>query len=215
MIPKISSLEPNRARYAADPFGYSALAWDRWTLAAKVSGVSDGPQGPPRADDLKTPTLWLAHAHALSEAASTIVRNEPSFDSIPRVIRGICDGQYCAVGLMLVGYSLEVALKAMLLVTMGVAGYSEVEKTFHHHKLTRLAELVPDLSEKDQAILECLTEFVIWAGRYPDPGRNRLEDLEKIFALSEKHQVAGRDLFAVSARVMAHAQVLVERMNSR
>ncbi len=211
MTPIEEFLEPNRARFAADPFGYSALAWDRWTLAVKASGVRDGPDGRPGGNDLKSPILWMTHAHALSEAAATLVRAEPTFDSMPPITRGICDGQYCAVSLMLVGYSLEVSLKAMLLLKLGQAGYAEVESSFRHHKLTRLSEFIPALSEKDKAILECLTEFVIWAGRYPDPGANRLQDLEKIFGLSESHQIAGRDLFELSSRVMSYIQTIIDR----
>ena len=76
---------------------------------------------------------------------------------------------------------------------------------FKHHRLEELAGFMPNLSEKDQAILGLLTDFVMWAGRYPDPGSGREQQAEAIFAVSEKHQIAGRDLFDLASRVMEHA----------
>jgi hypothetical protein len=109
---------------------------------------------------------------------------------------------------MLVGYSLEICLKAMLILTKGVEAYTSSEKRYLHHRLEELAEFIPDLDAKDKAILRVLTQFTTWAGRYPDPGSGREDNAEAIFALSERHQVAARDLFALAARVMNHSQKL-------
>jgi hypothetical protein len=94
-------LGPNRARFDADPFGYSALAWTRWAIAQNLAGINVDPEKPPSSADLKSPVLWLTHAHALSEAAAKVVRGEPSlehwaspdipdtFDSVEEDIGGV------------------------------------------------------------------------------------------------------------------------------
>ncbi len=108
---------------------------------------------------------------------------------------------------MLVGYSLEICLKGLLILAKGVM--IEEERTHQHHKLERLAEQVPDLSAKDKAILRALTHFTEWAGRYPDPGAGRDAKVEEVFTLAEQHQVTARELFALAARVMQHTNAVV------
>lgn len=200
---------PNRTRFAADPFGYSALAWHKWGTAQTIAGLPVDPKDSPSSADLKAPILWLAHAHALSEAAVTVIRSEPTWENMPLSVHGVCDSQYCATGLMLVGYSLEICLKGLLILTKGVEAYASEEKQFRHHKLERLAEQVPNLSAKDRAILSVLTHFTEWAGRYPDPGSGKDEKVEEIFTLAEQHQITARDLFVLSARVMKHTAIVV------
>ena len=202
-------LQPNRRQFEGDPFGYSALAWQKWATGAALAGQSLNPSAPPTSDDLKSPVLWLTQAHAMAEAARTVLQNAPNLTHLPSIIRGACDSQYCAVGLMLVGYSLEICLKAMLILQHGVEQYSADERKYKHHKLVKLSEFMGDLSEKDKAILTLLTSFLTWAGRYPDPGSGREDDAQEIFALSERHQIAARDLFALAARVMRHVNTLV------
>lgn len=202
-------LSPDRNGFAADPFGYSALAWHRWGAAQLLAGFAPDPKDFPTSSDLKTPVLWLAHAHALSEAAVAVLRKEPSWESMPPSIRAACDSQYCAAGLMLVGYSLEVCLKGLLLLSLGAETYTKQERSFQHHKLERLAEQVPDLTPKDVATLRALTHFVEWAGRYPDPGSGRDPKVEEVFRLAEEHQITARDLFALATRVMKHTQAVV------
>jgi len=70
-------------------------------------GFPIDPTKPPTPQDLKDPILWLCQANALQEAAVVLVKNEPSFDKMPSSVRGMCDTQYCAVALMLIGYSLD------------------------------------------------------------------------------------------------------------
>lgn len=202
-------LMPNRQGFAADPFGYSALAWHRWGLARELSGFPVDLESPATSDELKSPVLWLAHAHALSEAAVAVVESEPPFDSMPNLLKGVCDSQYCAVGLMLVGYSLETCLKAMLIIRKGVEAYSEEEPSHRHHRLEELAAIVPDLGPKDRAVLRTLAHFVTWAGRYPDPGAGREKKLEEVYQSAEKHQITASDVFALAARVMRHAREVV------
>ncbi|MFT3735012.1 MAG: hypothetical protein QM776_08310 [Rhodocyclaceae bacterium] len=204
----MKKLQPDRDAFAADPFGYAALAWQRWAIALELAGEPIDSLRPPTTEDLKSPLLWLSQAHALSEAAVTVLRADPKVEHLPLLTRGVCDSQYRAVGLMLVGYSLEMCLKGMLILEKGVQLYSAEEKSHKHHRLVELAELVPSLNEKDKAILQLLTEFVYWAGRYPDPGSGREDNLEAIFSVSERHQIAAKDLFGLASKVMQHAAVL-------
>jgi hypothetical protein len=208
-------LEPDRAKFAADPFGYSALAWYKWGTARTIAGYPVDPKAFPTSADLKSPIFWLTQAHALSEAAAAVFNKQPNWEAIPLPVRSMCDSQYCAAGLMLVGYSLEICLKGMLILTKGVESYTNDERQFQHHKLDRLAKLVPGLSEKDKAILHVLTHFTEWAGRYPDPGSGRDAKVEEIYSLSEQYQIAGRDLFALAARVMKHTQMVVNENTSK
>jgi len=110
---------------------------------------------------------------------------------------------------MIIGYSLEVCLKAMILLRIGAEEFTKQEKEHFHHKLEELANFIPDLGKKDKAILKGLSHFVVWAGRYPDPGSRRLNNAVDVFELSERHQISAKDLFALSARVMKHVQKVV------
>ncbi|BCO27057.1 hypothetical protein MIZ03_1944 [Rhodoferax lithotrophicus] len=202
-------LAPNRHGFEADPFGYAGLAWTRWAIAQNVAGFNVDPEKPPTSQDLKSPILWLSHAHALSEAAANVIRGEPNLAHLPVFTKGVCHSQYFAVGLMLVGYSLEICLKGMLILRKGIDTYTADERTHKHHDLVRLAEFVPDLDEKDKATLRLLTYYLVWAGRYPDPGSGREDQTQTIFALSERHQIAGKDLFALAARVMGYVRTVV------
>ena len=201
---------PDRAGFAQDPGGYASLAWMKWAIAQNLAGMPIDPEKPPSATDLKSPVLWLAQAHALSEAAITLIRNEPEFGLMPQEMRGVCDSQYCAVALMLVGYSLEVCLKAMVIIREGVEAYLAMEKDYKHHRLSKLASFIPDLSTKDHAILDMLTHFVTWAGRYPDPGSGRVKSSEEIYKMSEAHRISAHDLFELSSRVMSYVRQLVD-----
>jgi hypothetical protein len=209
---KLHSLQkqllPNREAFAADPFGYSSMAWMKWALAQEIAGIAADPSVPPTSRELKNPVLWLTQAHALSEAAAVVLRGSPQLDHLPIFVRGVCDSQYCAVGLMLVGYSLEICLKAMIILQKGVDEYESEERSHRHHKLVKLSEFIPELSEKEKAILILLTHFLEWAGRYPDPGSGRETNAKSLFDLSEMHQVSARDLFSLAARVMGYVKVL-------
>lgn len=205
-------VRPDRDAFGKDPFGYSTLAWHKWGIAQVMAGFEFNPAREPSPADLKSPILWLAQAHALSEAATTLIRVTPDWGVMPFEIRGVCDTQYCATALMLVGYSLEVSLKAMRLLDVGVAAYTVDEKKFHHHRLQDLASVVPGLSDRDLAILEALSHFVTWAGRYPDPGNGRMSHLQGLLKAAETHRIAARDVFELSARIMRHLMVVVSKL---
>lgn len=210
MHPLEPLVHPNRNAFAADPFGYGASAWRKWENACLVAGVRKSIKEMPTDDDLKSPILWLCHAQALTEAAIHLVRTEPNFESMPVPVRGVCDCQFIATALMLVGYSLEVCLKGFIIITHGVEFYKENEKAHRHHELVKLAELVPSLTEKDKAILMALTHFTKWAGRYPDPGTKYFSHTAEIFRLSETHRITAGELFRLAARIMGVAKKLVE-----
>ena len=129
----IDLLAPSRESFNKDPAGYAALAWMRWAIAQNVAGLSVDPAQPPKPEDLKDPVLWLTQAQALSISAATLVKHEPKFDEMPLPLRGVCDSQYCAVILMLVGYSLEVSLKAMIIIRDGVEMFMQMESKHQHH----------------------------------------------------------------------------------
>ena len=202
-------LHPNVEGFERDPFGYSAMAWQKWGAVAAKNGHYIDISKAPTEHDLKNPILWLSHARALSTAAVCLVRNDPPLEDHPAELRTICHTQYYAVMLMLVGYSLEVCLKAMLLIKIGADAYIAQERKTHHHNLNDLSSFIPDLSEKDRAILKGLTHFVTWAGRYPDPGSKRIAAAEDIFTISETYQISGKDLFHLSSRVMQHTAKII------
>ena len=208
-------LEPNRKQFDADPIGYSALAWYRWGLAQSLVGIPVDLEKPPTNKDLNSPVLWMTHAHAMSEAAIAVIKSNPNLDHIPINLSGVCDSQYCAVGLMLFAYSLEISLKSMLILNHGIDAYLSKEKKYRHHRLEKLAEFMPGLNDKDVAILRALTHFSMWAGRYPDPGSGREQHSQEIFELAEKNQITGKDLFQLGNKVIAHVdQIILEGKGS-
>ncbi|NTV51202.1 MAG: hypothetical protein HGA20_16365 [Geobacteraceae bacterium] len=208
-----SSQQLNSKEFAADPLGYSALAWHKWELLASTNGLPMDISKLPTVADLKNPVLWLSHANALSEAGISLVRHPPNFESIPSEIRTICHSQYHAVALMLVGYSLEVCLKAMILIKLGVDEFIRQEKNHFHHRLEELASFIPNLSIKEQAILRGLSHFIVWAGRYPDPGSMRLSNAVDVFEISEQHEINAKDIFDLSAKVMQYVQTVVDKLD--
>ncbi len=203
-------LRPSKDGFGVDPFGYSALAWHKWGMAQTLAGYPVDLEKGPSSDDLKSPVLWLAHANAMSEAARAVLQAAPTFEAMPEGIRGVCHCQYHAVALMLVGYSLEICLKAMLIVKDGLAIYQTEERKHFHHNLEKLADFIPALSDKDKATLKALSHFVRWAGRYPDPGFGKETHAKEIFTLSERYQISAKELFDVAARVMGYSRAVLE-----
>lgn len=198
---KMTKLGPEPEAFGKDPFGYSMLGWHKWGLAQERAGfpvdISKGPSG----KDLKSPVLWLSHTQALSTAAISLIKNQPDLEILPEDMRGIAHCRYHAVALMLVGYSLESCLKAMIIIRLGVDAYEDAEKKHRHHKIRRLADFIPGLSEREKAVLDGLTHFTEWAGRYPDPGFEKVGHADAVFSISEKFEISARDLFEVAAKV--------------
>ncbi|MDA0738390.1 MAG: hypothetical protein O2999_11345 [Nitrospirae bacterium] len=211
-MPPVDFLKPSKDEFGSDPLGYGALAWHKWAMAQTLAGYPIDLEKGPSSEDLKSPVLWLSHAYAMTEAARVLIQGAPNFDPMPENIRGVSHCQYHAVALMLVGYSLEVCLKAMMIIKKGVAVYQAEEKKHYNHRLEKLADFIPNLTKKDKAILKGLSHFVRWAGRYPDPGFGKESQAEEIFDLSEHHKISAKELFTFAARIMAHSnEVLGEK----
>lgn len=201
---------PKRQKFAGDPLGYCASAWPQWALVQeRAGGPPANPFGPTSAD-LSAPVLWLSHARALSTAAQALLGEEPEFEMMPTEIKAICDAQYCAVALMLIGYGLETSLKGMLILKKQFDPGAKSGSKYRHHRLEELADFVPGLDEKDKAMLRSLRRYVEWAGRYPAPHPGREDEVPQIFGESERFQISGRDLINLAERVMGHARKVVD-----
>ncbi|WP_427003716.1 hypothetical protein [Pantoea eucrina] len=207
-------IKPNLITFSEDPFSYSALGRIRWGIIAAQAGFDHlDLDKPATTEELKNPVLWMTQAEALSQAAVLVLKSEPSFSNMPDNLRGICDGQFRSTGLMLVGYSLEICLKAMMIIEKGVDAYVKEEKNHRHHRLHKLATFVPDLTKKEIVILELLTHYIYWAGRYPDPGYGSESKAEEIFILSEKHSVTLHDLLCLAVKIMEYTKVVTKKKN--
>lgn len=99
--------------------------------------------------------------------------------------------------------------KGTLIIKNGIDAYLLDEKNHQHHRLVKLADYIPDLSDKDKVILELISSFTEWAGRYPAPKPKREDQREDIFKKSNSHQISARDLFDLSARVMRHTSIIL------
>ena len=205
------SIAPSKAAFIADPLGYGSLAWHKWALFQTMAGFPVDLEKGPSSNDLKSPILWLSHAHAMSKAAATLLQGDPPFDALPDGMRGVSHCQYFGIALMLVGYSLEVCLNAMIIINMGDAAYRAPQKQHRHHRLNELAAFIPDLSDKDKAILQALSHYVRWAGRYPDPGFGKESRAEEIFTLAEKNKVTAHDIITLSTRIMSYTNRIVNK----
>ncbi|ELC0802403.1 TPA: hypothetical protein SLO92_002674 [Klebsiella pneumoniae] len=211
----MSFIMPDSNRFKADPLGYSSLAAQRFGIIGSILANTDiDITKPSTTEDLKNPILWMSQAEALSQAALLVLKANPSFDSMPEPIRGICDGQFRATGLMLIGYALEIALKSMIIIEKGINAYIVEEKNYQHHRLHDLATFIPDLTTKDRVILKLLTHFIYWAGRYPDPGTRKEDQAQEILLLSEKHKICLPDVMRLAKKIMSHAQVVINSVDN-
>lgn len=190
-----------RKKFERDPFGYGIAAHQFLATETRSSGIPDTFLVHPSNLDLREPALWLSAAFALAEAARTVIFNDPKLEMMPEHAHNSIDCQYRGAGLMLLGYSLEVCLKGILIHTCGVDQYSSNERRHKHHKLERLADFVPDIGIKERVILRLLTDYVEWAGRYPDPGGDQAFKVSEVYLAAKKHRVTLADVFALGHRV--------------
>ena len=98
---------------------------------------------------------------------------------------------------MLLGYSLEISCKAVVVLE---SGSSCLPKQHRHHRVRELAAPLGDFSEKEKAILELLSEHSYWAGRYPSPAQ-AVDQHQIIFNLSNQHEISAKDLLDTASRV--------------
>ncbi len=105
--------------------------------------------------------------------------------------------------MLLLAYAVECRLKAALLKKGGspVSPEGILQKQFKHHNLRRFAvEAGVGLSETDLQVLDGLTAFLEWRGRYPIPTKwERLRDLTRL-DLGSVGQFT-ENAFALSARI--------------
>jgi hypothetical protein len=74
----------------------------------------------------------------------------------------------CSTYKMLMGMSFEVLIKAHC-----IAQKIKNDKIHKTHQLTKLAEIAGlKLTKEDKKILDILTEYVIWDGKYPTPKKS-------------------------------------------
>jgi len=144
----------------------------------------------------RAPLLWFSSANALGTAADTAYGRythcrrtwESSFPSqspdglpiasgralTPDEVNSLGDAGQGGVALMLLGFAIENICKAILVgrnssLVDGDAGLNESLQT---HDLKELATKCGQPLDTDEAqVLELLSEFSIWAGRYPIPLR--------------------------------------------
>lgn len=208
---ELQNLQPNQEKFGNDPFGYAGCTWVQFVLAAQYVGVTDSPNPDefPTSEDLKRPSLWFSQSMTLSLAGFKLLELEPEYSDSPVFLHGMRDSQFRAIGLMLIGYSLEVTLKGMLIVKEGIDAYAENEKQYFTHDLVKLAVFIPGLNDKDKAILVQFTHFLTWAGRYPDPGSKRIKFAAEIHELSEKYQITMGDVVELADKVSKHVAVVV------
>lgn len=155
----------------------------------------------------------MTQAHALSEAAVSVLARQPNLERMTIFTRGVCHCQYHAVVLMLVGLSLEISLKAMLIIREDIEEFTAKEKERRNHRLADLSDFVPGLTEKDRGILEWLTHFIYWARKYPDPGSGREKDATSVFNISDKYEISAKQLFDLASRLMGYARVVIYEHN--
>ena len=148
----------------------------------------------------------MSHSLALAKAAETLLLNDPDFDLMEdNSMNGLAHYQYYATALMLVGYSLEVTLKNMIIINNGIDDYISNESKYMTHDLEKLAYFVPDLEIKDKSILNILTKFTILAGKYRDPGFNKGAVYDDISNAVERYKICAKDIFQLATKITKFA----------
>lgn len=104
--------------------------------------------------------LWFDYADDLHEAAKLLWKERPFFDPDPGP--GPTPSLH-RIALMLAGLALEGLFKARHVMAHN-------DRPPHTHELVQLAERdkVP-LSQEEMGLLQRLTQFIMWSGRYPVP----------------------------------------------
>ena len=183
--------------FNSDPFGYCSTVWHEWNCVQERAGFSISFPKSPTSEELKNPIFWICQSKSLSESAKILIRTEPDFSAMPATMYSICHRQYLASSLMLMGYSLEVLFKALSIQQLGIEAYTKKERKYFSHRLTWLVGQHTEINSQERAVLECLTHFIYWAGRYPDHGTGEESKLEDIFLISEGNKISMKELSTV------------------
>ena len=196
-------------KFESDPFGYCSTVWHEWINIQMRAGHHVNAEKSPSSDELKNPIFWICQAKSLSESAKILLRSEPDFSAMPDSMYSICYRQYLASSLMLFGYSLELLFKGISIQQLGIEAYTKNERDYFSHRLADLVRRHIKISSKEQAILECLSHFIYWAGRYPDHGTGKESKLEDIFTLSEKKEISMTELSETLGKLVKFATRLI------
>ncbi|MGO4894210.1 hypothetical protein [Flavobacterium sp. W21_SRS_FM6] len=198
-----------KKKFSKDPFRYCLTAWHEWSNIQAANCLDYVAELNPTSNELKDPILWLCQAKALSVAAVTLTKSDPDFSSMPSSLISILHRQYFSGALLLVGYSVEVLFKALAINKLGIERYTEKERSYHNHKLTWLVEQHIPVNKKESAVLECLSHFIYWAGKYPDHGKGYEIKAQNVFDLCENNQITYEDIFKTCDRLFNEAARII------
>lgn len=144
---------------------------------------------------------WLNEAERLRDAAGTVwaaVEDESVATAVKASLGyPVGTGFLKPVAWMLAGLSLELLFKAVII---SAGGKPPTGKGAHTLQNLRKAAAVALDESTDEGLLEILTHYVRWAGRYPTPkGRG---ERDQLMALKEKHltkRTSARGMVIVSS----------------
>ena len=136
--------------------------------------------------EIRNPRVWVDKSQLLKSSADSLFEealvyqnkvyaSEKAYLNAPR--EEVLKSHYTTISMMLYGYSLECVLKAILLYKHRENSNEELRRYFKHDLEwlhTKVAEEVSpkyfsDVTDEDTYLLDRLTTFSIWSGRYPIP----------------------------------------------
>ena len=207
-----SKPETRDEKFGSSPFGYSLGAYTTWIQILDNKGI----EHPYKLDEidkysLKNTVLWSSQASALGQAGISLIKENPDLSGVPNDTKELYLRQYCGVGLMLVGYSMELTLKTIILVKEGKEKYIDEHEHKVGHNLNKLEDYILDLTKKQKNILNILKFYVKWAGRYPDPGTGKESQLHEINNLCDKYEITAGDLFTLCQKISEFLNHVIQK----
>ena len=121
--------------------------------------------------EAKHPASWVIRSRFLKESADKVAFTESS------------NSHLAWINFMLLGMALESLIKGHMVfrgiqVIESKRGSTYIKKVYRNHNIHKLAKKIEcpalPITEKEYKILEKLSHFIKWAGRYPVP-TNHLE----------------------------------------
>ena len=186
-----------------------------WDIIQDVHGFDERVANTPESEKITSPILWLLRALALEHAAVSLIKSDVDWSlSTAELFDGIVDRYFRSTGLMLIALSLEVSLKTVIYYDDYIDRRDEdisrkkVTKIIHSHDLVKLASRFEKLSYRETIVLKILTEFSLWADRYPGPKQKNIDKVEELFSLSEKHELTMRDILDVASGIIKRCRAL-------
>jgi HEPN domain-containing protein len=126
------------------------------------------------------PELWKFRAGELAHAAEVLyqraisardnlIKQQPKSGS-PEARSLLADMSMEQTAYMLAGFAIENAIKGILFKQIGGdPSDSRAKKYTRTHDLKDLAKKITNVGQGYDGLLEKLTEFIVWLGRYPRP----------------------------------------------